>query len=254
MKPAQEDGEDHFSEDDYDDDMSDEIAVAHSRKMKRTTKKTKATRSAPSLSPTRELPDINDLEDAGLTSDDESIESHVPAQGLQLDNHVTVHLTINIPLNHKGPITLNLDPKACMPAPSDRLSQIALARINARSKSSKSKSVGFLDLPAELKNVIYREIFVSDSPLSFGRPTSFSRTSALLRTCKQVYVCDLFTTNSCEIRALDPLKAELTPRRKKDAASSTRRTRSLLKVEWTSLGAYGRMIGGKRVILLPASS
>lgn len=174
--------EDHLAEDDYDDDLSDEIAVAPSRKKKKTAKR------APSLSPTRELL-AGDLEDAALTSDDEATKSEGHGGGQQESGgHFTVHLTVNIPLGHQGPITLHLDPKAFMSASSDGTTQNALARMNVRSKP-KSKSAGFLDLPAELRNYIYREVFVTERPLRFSSPSSFSRSSALLRTCKQVHVC-----------------------------------------------------------------
>lgn len=160
------------------DDDNDEIIVAPMRKKKK---------RARSISPTRDISSENQ-EDAELSSDDKVTEIQDQNQGPA--GHLTVHLTVNIPLNHQGPITLTLDPKnfAASPAP-DKLSNTTLARLNARSKPKLKTAAGFLALPAELKNSIYREVFVANKPLRFGTPgTAFSRTSALLRTCRQVYV------------------------------------------------------------------
>lgn len=55
--------------------------------------------------------------------------------------------------------------------------------------SSPSSRAGFLDLPAELRNEVYRLAFVSPSRFDFGAPTAkaFQRSSAFLRTCKQIH-------------------------------------------------------------------
>lgn len=250
VKHALDDDEDehegHFLEDDDDvDDLSDESTVALSHKRKRTDKKTRAIKRALPLSPTRELPYFDNLRDASLTSDDEAIEPEAQSPFQGMDGQVAVHLTVNIPLNHSGPITLNLDPKAFISASLDKRSRSTLARLSACSKSTKSKFAGFLDLPAELKNLIYRDVFVADRPLRFGRPVSFSRTSALLRTCKQVHVCrKAIATRRASRGSLD---ATLTYHRKKDEAFSTQRTCSLLNVGQRGLEACGLAIGRKLV-------
>lgn len=186
LKPqhASQDSEESAEDDEY-DDLSDEIAVASSRKR---------SKRAQSTSPTRELPSDEDLEAGGLSSDDDdsdpqAAQGRSPTRDQQvLAGHLTVNLTVNIPLNHQGIITLSFDPKN-LTTVTNQTTDAALARLNARSQS-KHKSAGFLDLPAELKNIIYRDVLVADKPMSFRYPgRSFSRTSALLRTCKQVYVC-----------------------------------------------------------------
>lgn len=57
------------------------------------------------------------------------------------------------------------------------------------SNTSAASRAGFLDLPAELRNEVYRLAFVSPSRFDFGSPTArtFERSSAFLRTCKQVH-------------------------------------------------------------------
>ncbi|CZT14180.1 uncharacterized protein RCC_00154 [Ramularia collo-cygni] len=181
-KQASQEYEGASEDDNYDDsdDTSDEIAVAPSRK------KTKRARS---VSPARSIPSNADLADAGMTSDEDYTERNdqsltqsqrVPA------GHLTVNLTVNIPLNHDRVITLTIDPKNFTAQP-DKLAEAAMARANTRSKP-RHRFAGFLDLPAELKNIVYREVLVADRPINFGSPgNSFSRTSALLRTCRQVY-------------------------------------------------------------------
>lgn len=176
-QPAQE-SQESFDDDGY-DDMSDEIVVAPSRKKKQKTKRAKST------SPMRELPSDVDLEEAGMSDDDDPEGQHgSPLQNsAMLAGNLTVNLTVNIPLNHEGIITLRLDPKEFTPVPS-KLGELS---VHARSQP-KSKRIGFLDLPAELKNDIYRQVLVGKE-VSFGTPgNSFGRTSALLRTCRQVYV------------------------------------------------------------------
>ncbi|EMF12798.1 uncharacterized protein SEPMUDRAFT_163845 [Sphaerulina musiva SO2202] len=132
-----------------------------------------------------------------LPSDDEAVgmsdSSHSDAEEAPSPTGLTVHLTINIPPGHRGPITLNLDPKTfaatpCVPSKPDKLTQTTLARLNARSVPKKKKLAGFLDLPAELRNDIYRLAFVTERPtINFALPDNLSRTAALLRTCRQVY-------------------------------------------------------------------
>jgi hypothetical protein len=43
------------------------------------------------------------------------------------------------------------------------------------------------ELPAELRNEIYRAVLVASKPLEFSEPDNFSRSSALLRTCHQIH-------------------------------------------------------------------
>ncbi|KAF7190951.1 hypothetical protein HII31_08110 [Pseudocercospora fuligena] len=169
------DDDDDFEEEEIDDS----IHIAPTRKRKR------------SPSPAAPLPsdDVESLSDSSL-SDDEAPQRPSPPSA-----STTIHLTINVPAGHQGPLTINLDPKnfaAVQSAPStpskrDKLTQATLARLNARSTSKTSKYAGFLDLPAELRNDIYRTIFVTTRSVNFAQADNFSRSAALLRTCRQVY-------------------------------------------------------------------
>lgn len=139
----------------------------------------------------RSMPCDDDVDNASDSSDLDAGE--LPKAAPQAVG-TTIHLTVNIPPGHQGLITLSLDPTNFALAPSmspkpDKLTQTTLARINARSVSKKKKFAGFLDLPAELRNDIYRMVFVTERPtINFAQPDNLSRSAALLRTCRQVYV------------------------------------------------------------------
>jgi hypothetical protein len=45
---------------------------------------------------------------------------------------------------------------------------------------------GFLDVPAEIRNTIYRMVFVTHRVIDFGRPDNCDRSAAFLRTSKQI--------------------------------------------------------------------
>ncbi|CAK4025621.1 Hypothetical predicted protein [Lecanosticta acicola] len=166
---------------DDDDDADEVVKVASSRKRKRS--------PSPDLPLPSDVPHLRSHSDSD-SSDTEHTETPTPA----LAGHTTLHLTVNIPLGHQGPITLHLDPNnfpTSYRTPSfakpDRLTQATLARLTARSKSRSSTRAGFLDLPAELRNDIYRMVFVGERKVNFSNPDNFSRTAALLRSCRQVY-------------------------------------------------------------------
>ncbi|KAK4497894.1 hypothetical protein PRZ48_010549 [Zasmidium cellare] len=150
-------------------------------------------RSKRKRSPSPEAPLPSDPFDALSDSDSDASQGDPPESpaARSLAGHTTVHLTVNIPVGHQGPITLHLDPKnitQAAPQPrTDRLTQATLARLNARSKPKSKKHAGFLDLPAELRNEIYRMIFTTQGDVNFSRPDNFSRSAALLRTCHQVH-------------------------------------------------------------------
>ncbi|KJY00249.1 hypothetical protein TI39_contig338g00025 [Zymoseptoria brevis] len=167
-------------DDEDDGNDSDIITVAPSRKKKRT------------RSPSPELR-LDSEDDTGMMSDSSMSDTMAAPTAPSKTGHTTFHLTINIPTDQQGPITLHLDPKqylSCgMPSgiTSDRLVQSNMARLNARSESKKSKYRGFLDLPAELRNECYGYIFVSTKVINFSTADNFSRSSAILRTCHQLH-------------------------------------------------------------------
>ncbi|EME81475.1 uncharacterized protein MYCFIDRAFT_208361 [Pseudocercospora fijiensis CIRAD86] len=166
------DDDDDFEEEEIDDC----IHIAPTRKRKRSP-------SPPAPLPSRHLESFSD---SSLSDDDTPQTPLPPSAG------TTIHLTINVPPNHQGPLTINLDPNnfARLPraptAPSkrDELAQATWARLNARSASKTNRYAGFLDLPAELRNDIYRTVFVTARSVNFAQADNFSRSAALLRTSR----------------------------------------------------------------------
>lgn len=139
-----------------------------------------------------------------------------PGPPMQRPTQISIsNLTIVLPPGHVGPITLRIDPTtlpsnppALLHTPGSRPSLITKLPISIpmRSKGAhEKKKTGFLDLvsrsstrrmseananrsqPAELRNDIYRLTLVTEGRLNFGQPKGFSRSAALLRTCKQVH-------------------------------------------------------------------
>ncbi|KAH9807340.1 hypothetical protein Tdes44962_MAKER06376 [Teratosphaeria destructans] len=108
-------------------------------------------------------------------------------------------ITINVPAGHQGPIVLHLEPStatAAVPAASasrtpkksrKKVKTAARGRRKGNSQGASKGRAGFLDLPAELRNEIYRLVFVSEEHFNFGGPTNFSRGAAFLRTCSQIH-------------------------------------------------------------------
>jgi hypothetical protein len=114
-------------------------------------------------------------------------------------------LTVEVPPGHEGPLVLNLDINALLAQAQSQIRPLPTS-LSPRSQScadsgySSTSSVtseiskpntisqrSFLDLPAEIRNQIYRLAFVSEEKLDFAHPSNFSRSSSLLRTCRQVH-------------------------------------------------------------------
>ncbi|KAF2007703.1 hypothetical protein P154DRAFT_996 [Amniculicola lignicola CBS 123094] len=109
-------------------------------------------------------------------------------------------LQFNIPLGFHGPLTVKLDKSLLeklygMDEPThdlQPLGQCISKRLKqshsmAPEKRSEPDKIGFLDLPAELRNKVYRYCLVSNQPFHFDHPSNFCRSSALLRTCKVIH-------------------------------------------------------------------
>jgi hypothetical protein len=106
-------------------------------------------------------------------------------------------VTINVPAGHQGPLVLQLEPLLNTPklatppamAAASKAQKISNKTRSRRKSTPKAEAApaGFLDLPAELRNEIYRLVFVADHRLSFANPANFSRGAAFLRTCSQVH-------------------------------------------------------------------
>ena len=69
--------------------------------------------------------------------------------------------------------------------PSKRLRVLKAAK--ARKKPVRANRAGFTDLPYELRQVIYREAFVSEDAIDFSGRSAFQRSTAFLRTCGLVH-------------------------------------------------------------------
>jgi len=126
-------------------------------------------------------------------------------------NPSMLSLTFHVPPGHQGPFVVNLQlPSMTSPNSLSFSSSSRLSPINAQTPCStvsaapveksvaqpkkkcltlKRKRAGFLDLPAELRNDIYKRAIVTpDKPIMFKGATNFSgHSAALLRTCKTVY-------------------------------------------------------------------
>lgn len=179
-------------EDEFIDDEDDNIRVAKKRKRSPT----------PPMTPRRLIDDAEMPED--IVPSYETDISPVP-----MVKAPPVSLTFNVPAGHSGPFVVNLDINSLM-----GLSQTMLANSispsrsctrssddsgyasksrdtseppKIRSSPRKSNESGFLSLPPELRNEIYRLVFAKQEKLDFGHPKNFSRSSHFLRTCKQIH-------------------------------------------------------------------
>lgn len=193
-----------ISEDDTDnsdpeqDVTSDEegIMVVKSRKRKRTP------------SPPMSEATMSDSEGDAMLSDYGNVAAlrNRPAQSIEpMAPMAPIQLTVNVPAGAERQVVLNIDlnqyinqrpatnfmPNLTQP-PAKRIKSAAHTPKSATPSSSRSPSrssrAGFLDLPAELRNEVYRLAFVSPARFDFGAPSkNFQRSAAFLRTCRQVY-------------------------------------------------------------------
>ena len=103
-----------------------------------------------------------------------------------------VTLQFNIPLGFHGPLIVKLD-QALIASGAAQQMTLGNASSNQRDISAAeqqvttAKKVGFLSLPPELRNKVYRLIFVADTDLRWGSPTNFCRSGQFLSTCRTVY-------------------------------------------------------------------
>lgn len=117
-------------------------------------------------------------------------------------------LVILVPEDEKGHLLLDLDIKkhrislskysnqdlevhgnSSIPGESAAAAAVELSTTPALSRSRDNTKDGFLNLPAELRDLVYSEIFVSKcyGKVSPSMPEDSSLSAALLRTCRQVY-------------------------------------------------------------------
>lgn len=103
-----------------------------------------------------------------------------------------VTLQFNIPLGFHGPLIVKLDQALIA---SGAAQQMTLGNVSSKQQDisadeqqvTKANKVGFLSLPPELRNKVYRLIFVADTDLRWGNPTNFCRSGQFLSTCRTVY-------------------------------------------------------------------
>ncbi|PNS15411.1 Nuclear elongation and deformation protein 1 [Sphaceloma murrayae] len=152
----------------------------------------------PSLTPDRFLDPSTSS--ASYPSTPLSLQTNVPVLA---PTSTPISLTFNIPAGFQGPLTINIDANNLLRTPplsqqtaaaskyaSPAPSSIAMPQ-RKRAGSIVSRSlpgkVGFLDLPPEIRNEIYRSAFIKDQRrINFSTPSQFQRSTALLRTCRQV--------------------------------------------------------------------
>ncbi|KAF2218238.1 hypothetical protein BDZ85DRAFT_286529 [Elsinoe ampelina] len=167
------------------------VTTAPSRKRKRT--------PPPALTPARLLEtSARSTPTPPNAIDETSYSNSVPK--LSTNPNQPFSLTFNIPLGFQGPLTINIDANDLIrssqtQAPSLPVSQHAMpptekASVIRKTTEVTSRSlpgkVGFLDLPPEIRNEIYRATFIKDQRrFNFSTPSNFQRTTALLRTCRQ---------------------------------------------------------------------
>lgn len=191
-----EDDSDH-SDPEQDVTTDDEgIVVVKSRKRKR------------SPSPPMSEASMSDSEGDAMLSDygNAATLRHRPAQSIETMVPTTpmapIQLTLNVPAGAERQVVLNIDLNSyinqhlavqtntnnLLPSPKRAKTTGRYSKASSTSPSTRPTRAGFLDLPAELRNEVYRLAFVSPARFDFGVPNkNFQRSSAFLRTCRQVY-------------------------------------------------------------------
>lgn len=197
--------EDTASDDEYDEDEETTLIKRPKKALNSVIRLRKRARtptpspSPPPLSPMHP-PDLPTQEDGASPSQSES-----ELEALT-DDYQPITITLNIPPGQEGPIHLHLNvadllrgrsatrtiapkpqgTKRRVRTPRDRTSG-ANGLTTPQSKAADDNKVGFLDLPSELRNIVYRHLFVVKNPFDFNKPSNFCRSSAFLATCRQVY-------------------------------------------------------------------
>ncbi|KAF2477807.1 uncharacterized protein BDR25DRAFT_207126 [Lindgomyces ingoldianus] len=152
-------------------------------------RRTRKRKRTPSPSPPPLDPIIYD-EPPDQLSDDESVGMfhHHPSTA-------PITLQFNVPLGFHGPLLVKLD-RSLLVAPHSAAynmeprstrRKLDTATPECQASSPEERRVGFTNLPPELRNKVYRLLFVQDGEFHFGKPDNFCRSAALLRTCKLVH-------------------------------------------------------------------
>jgi len=160
-------------------------------------------------------PSLSDVESDAFLSRESSPAFSVgtPAETLSIVAEAMmepINLTFNVPLGFHGPLRVQIDQSLLQQlGRRTKLGQSPTPQAitgPAQSNSVWTHKTGFLDLAAgtyfshnvthsenladistELRNQVYRLIFVKDPPIEISRPMGLARCAALLRTCRQIY-------------------------------------------------------------------
>ena len=141
-------------------------------------------------------PPLSDSDD-----DDDEIGTDSKAKSCTEAGDFTI--TVNVAPGHSGPVVIKLpleslrqsiNPAEAItvskkrPASATHEDNMSSKVPSKRRKTQKPRqAVGFMSLAAEIRNMIYKLVLVTDTPIDLSRATNFRRSAALLRTCKAVY-------------------------------------------------------------------
>lgn len=103
-----------------------------------------------------------------------------------------VTLQFNIPLGFHGPLIVKLDQALIASGAAQQISSLDTSARQTEAIADEPQStlvnkVGFTNLPPELRNKIYRLIFVAETDLRWSHPTNFCRSGQFLSTCRTVH-------------------------------------------------------------------
>ncbi|OCK79221.1 hypothetical protein K432DRAFT_383284 [Lepidopterella palustris CBS 459.81] len=184
-------------EDDMPVETCSEDDEGNPRQPKRVTKR----KRSPSPTPPPLSPIIYDE----MSSSDPEVEDLGISAGAETNRALTLHF--DIAPGFQGPLVVELDPAQliyvgkCSDAKHNtenvpsiwrggrrRKTKVTAPKINRRpSNDSQQLRIGFMSLPPELRNKVYRLLFVASRELNFVSPDNFCLSSAFLRTCRQVH-------------------------------------------------------------------
>ena len=113
----------------------------------------------------------------------------------------SVVLQFNVPLGFHGPLMVKLDDSVLQAGHGSahnmlpQRPKIKAAPCSQESAVPAKPTLSFTDLPPEVRNNIYRELFVASEDLRLHNPTNFCRSGQFLRTCKLVSQCPVSPSN-----------------------------------------------------------
>ncbi|KAL1597222.1 hypothetical protein SLS60_008804 [Paraconiothyrium brasiliense] len=103
-----------------------------------------------------------------------------------------IQLQFNVPLGFHGPLVVKLDRSMLLQDMAyDMRPGRAMKKIRSEPElqplDGQKKPLAFADLPAELRNKVYRHLFVTNTAIHFPDVDKMSRSSQFLSTCKLVH-------------------------------------------------------------------